>query len=44
MHSRIMEIINKVLETPDLSLDNISVITKIEQELLINKFNVTDLK
>ena len=39
-----MEIINKVLETPDLSLDNISVITKNEQELLLNKFNDTDLK
>lgn len=44
MHSRIMEIINKILETPNLSLDSISVITKNEQELLLNKFNKTDLK
>jgi len=44
MHSRIMEMISKVLETPGILLNNISVITKKEEYKILKKFNNTDEK
>lgn len=43
MHLRIMKLINKVLENPDISLSHLSAITKSEEYKILNKFNDTNV-
>ena len=44
MHSRILEIINKVLDTENIYVRDIEIITKNEKQKLLVEFNKTDLK
>lgn len=44
MHSRIMEIINQVLQDPEIALKEIEIVTKEEKEKLLFDFNNTDIK
>ena len=44
MHSRIMEIIDQVLENPEIDLNKIDVVTKKEKQKLLLDFNNTEVK
>ena len=44
MHSRILEMINKVLETENICVKDIEIITKNEREKLLVDFNNTEVK
>lgn len=44
MHSRIMEIIDQVLENPEIDLNSIDIVTKKERKTLLEDFNNTELK
>ena len=44
MHHRIMEIIDQVLENPEIELNNIDLVTKQEKQKLLIDFNSTKLK
>lgn len=44
MHTRIVEIIDKVLEAPGISINKISAITKKEEYKILKKFNNTSFK
>ncbi len=39
MHLRIINIINQVLENPNIKLSNIELVTESEKELILNKYN-----
>ncbi len=44
MHFRIMEIMNQVLENPDILYEDIDIITPSEKEMILNEFNSTELE
>lgn len=44
IHNRILHIIAQILETPEILLNNIDVITPKEKDLILNKFNNTFLE
>lgn len=44
IHARIIHIIHQILDNPNLSIENISIVTKHEQNELIHTFNKTNLK
>ena len=44
IHARIIHIIHQILSDPNLSIENVSIVTKHEQNELIHTFNKTNLK
>lgn len=44
IHNRILHIIAQILETPEILLNNIDVVTPKEKDLILNKFNNTFLE
>lgn len=44
MHSRILEMINQVLENNEILVKDVDIITKTERNKLLNKFNDTEVK
>ena len=41
LHLRIMEMINQILENPEISIENIEIITSSEKDKILNEFNNT---